>query len=223
MNKNQEPLVWDEFATQAFQSHITAIRDKADEIARRCALPTVNDYTFEMAIKEVMTPPKEANDLTDLEFIKLLISKIPHDEERVPYIYHHDYIRSVNPLAKISRADVGEYVRKNEVREVMLYAAAYAQIFSESEGVPSDPLFTNPKALIRANKILMDASEYRATVVKELTKDKTGDNDHFQQVIELPEHEYRRLLTLNPNAVAISTRWCEETSTEFVLVGLPHN
>lgn len=56
-----------------------------------------------------------------------VISKLPHSEERVPYTYHHDYMRqNTRCFAGGSRGDVA-MVTQNEPSHV-LYAVALVQI-----------------------------------------------------------------------------------------------
>jgi hypothetical protein len=46
-------VIWDDFALEEVERHARAIKAKAEEIARRCYLPTISDYTVKMAIREL--------------------------------------------------------------------------------------------------------------------------------------------------------------------------
>ena len=58
-----------------------------------------------------------------------VIKKLPHSEGRVPYTYHHDYLRiHVNKFNGFSRSDVASNHIENEVE---LYAVALRQLLDE--------------------------------------------------------------------------------------------
>lgn len=60
-----------------------------------------------------------------IEQIKKVISKIPHIEGRVPYTYHHDYLRAhCTSYCKCSRADISK-LNKGEYE---LYALCLCEI-----------------------------------------------------------------------------------------------
>ena len=60
--------------------------------------------------------------------IKQVISKIPHSESRVPYTYHHDYLRQTILYKNCSRGEIAELKNWDEDQ---LYAAALCQIIDE--------------------------------------------------------------------------------------------
>ncbi len=73
--------------------------------------------------------------------IKSVIKKFPHSEVRVPFTYHHDYLRGNCPaLAGWSRADIANSTVKFDNKE--LYALALLQIIDET--YPCDIVITEP-------------------------------------------------------------------------------
>lgn len=82
--------------------------------------------------------------------IKSVIKKFPHSEVRVPFTYHHDYLRGNCPaLAGWSRADIANSTVKFDNQE--LYALALLQIIDET--YPCDIVLTaftdEDRAIIR--------------------------------------------------------------------------
>ena len=64
-----------------------------------------------------------------IDDIKSVIAKLPHSESRVPYTYHHDYLRSkVNSFGNASRADVARSECWNDEE---LYATALMYLLHE--------------------------------------------------------------------------------------------
>lgn len=58
-----------------------------------------------------------------------VIDKLPHSKSRVPYTYHHDYLRQHSKAhSKMSRSDVAS---SHTADDVELYAIALTQILSE--------------------------------------------------------------------------------------------
>jgi hypothetical protein len=58
-----------------------------------------------------------------------VISKLPHSEDRVPYTYHHDYLRlNVEKFKDSSRSEVASNHVENRDE---LYAVALVQILNE--------------------------------------------------------------------------------------------
>ena len=63
--------------------------------------------------------------------ITSVIRKLPHTEGRVPYTYHHDYLRNNCPaLSGWSRADIANSTVSFDSKE--LYAFALCQIIDEA-------------------------------------------------------------------------------------------
>lgn len=63
--------------------------------------------------------------------IKQLIKKLPHSETRVPYTYHHDYVRCHvvrSTGVPISRSEVAEIQNWSELE---LYAVALCQLLTD--------------------------------------------------------------------------------------------
>lgn len=79
-----------------------------------------------------------------------VISKLPHSEGRVPYTYHHDYLRiNVDKFKGSSRSDVASnhIENKNE-----LYAVALTQLldqlkFQDTMNLSSDDIEICKKAI----------------------------------------------------------------------------
>ncbi len=58
-----------------------------------------------------------------------VIKKLPHSEGRVPYTYHHDYLRlNVGKFKGSSRSEVASNHSENEIE---LYAVALTQLLDE--------------------------------------------------------------------------------------------
>jgi len=71
------------------------------------------------------------NQKTAVDRIKELIAKLPHSEDRVPYTYHHDYLRNHCEFFKnSSRSEVASYT-KNEGDDVDLYSCALLKIIED--------------------------------------------------------------------------------------------
>ena len=59
-----------------------------------------------------------------------VIDKLPHSKSRVPYTYHHDYLREHSEVHKgMSRSDVATSSRTAD--DVEFYAIALTQLLSE--------------------------------------------------------------------------------------------
>jgi len=68
---------------------------------------------------------------TSVDRIKDLIAKLPHSEARVPYTYHHDYLRQHCGFFKdMSRSEVASYT-ENECDKVDLYSCALLKIVED--------------------------------------------------------------------------------------------
>jgi len=68
---------------------------------------------------------------TAVDRIKELIAKLPHAKGRVPYTYHHDYLRQHCGFFKdSSRSEVASYTQ-NECDEVDLYSCALLKIVED--------------------------------------------------------------------------------------------
>jgi hypothetical protein len=62
-------------------------------------------------------------------FLKL-IERIPHSKSRVPYTYHHDYLRQHSKFhSQMSRSEIASNHRSSQDE---LYAVALVQIVSEN-------------------------------------------------------------------------------------------
>ena len=71
------------------------------------------------------------NQVTAVDRIKELIAKLPHSEGRVPYTYHHDYLRKHCGFFKdASRSEVASYT-KGECDTVDLYSCALLAIVED--------------------------------------------------------------------------------------------
>jgi len=68
-----------------------------------------------------------------VEDIKYVISLLPHSESRVPYTYHHDYLRMKVFGAECSRSDIAERSKKESTiwSEVELYSTALVELLNE--------------------------------------------------------------------------------------------
>lgn len=67
--------------------------------------------------------------MNKIERIKEVISKLPHSEGRVPYTYHHDYLRQNSVVHRgMSRSEVaGCHMSTDE----QLYSVALTQVLEE--------------------------------------------------------------------------------------------
>lgn len=64
-----------------------------------------------------------------IENIKKIIEKLPHSRTRVPYTYHHDYLRWNSPIhSKMSRSEVSENSCNDDEE---LYSVALCQLLTE--------------------------------------------------------------------------------------------
>ena len=66
-----------------------------------------------------------------VEDIKYVISLLPHSESRVPYTYHHDYLR-MKWNREYSRSEIAELKNWSEVE---LYSTALVELLNELGGV----------------------------------------------------------------------------------------
>ena len=86
-----------------------------------------------------------------------VISKLPHSECRVPYTYHHDYLRmNVDMFKGSSRSDVAS--RHNESKDE-LYAVALTQLldelnFSDTMNLSNDDIDICKKAIEIAENVV---------------------------------------------------------------------
>lgn len=79
--------------------------------------------------KKIKSEMKE--NYTAVDRIKELIAKLPHSEGRVPYTYHHDYLRQHCGFFKdMSRSEVASYT-ENDCDEVDLYSCALLKIVED--------------------------------------------------------------------------------------------
>lgn len=79
---------------------------------------------------EAMTvsPNGQQTDVSSSCFLEV-IDKLPHSKSRVPYTYHHDYLRQHSKIHNgMSRADVASSHTDDDVE---LYAIALTQILNE--------------------------------------------------------------------------------------------
>lgn len=88
--------------------------------------------------------------------IKDLISRLPHSATRVPYTYHHDYLReNTHKFSGMSRSEVAA---SHEHSELTLYALALMSIMNELGSaifleINSSDLETCRKAVLVAEAI----------------------------------------------------------------------
>ena len=79
-----------------------------------------------------------------------VIKKLPHSEGRVPYTYHHDYLRmNVEKFVGCSRSEVAS---EHSERDVELYAVALTQLldelkFRDTMDLNSDDIIACKKAI----------------------------------------------------------------------------
>ena len=79
-----------------------------------------------------------------------VIKKLPHSEGRVPYTYHHDYLRmNVEKFNGSSRSEVASNHSENEIE---LYAVALTQLldelnFRDTMDLNSDDIIVCKKAI----------------------------------------------------------------------------
>ena len=67
--------------------------------------------------------------IVNKSYFHSVIKKLPHSEGRVPYTYHHDYLRmNVDKFTDSSRSEVAS---NNSENETELYAVALTQLLSE--------------------------------------------------------------------------------------------
>lgn len=67
---------------------------------------------------------------TEIEKIKLIIKKLPHSEHRVPYTYHHDYLR-IHKFKEASRSDIAQLKNWTDIE---LWSTAFVSLV-ESIGI----------------------------------------------------------------------------------------
>jgi hypothetical protein len=95
----------------------------------------------------------------DINSIKKVLEKLPHSQGRVPYTYHHDYLRTYSEAHKdMSRSDIAGSHDSNELE---LYACALDMVFMSLCG--ESPLSYLD---IEDIQVLKDASVIADKVVK---------------------------------------------------------
>ena len=78
--------------------------------------------------KETQTPQLNIP-VVSHSYFHSVIKKLPHSEGRVPYTYHHDYLRcNVAKFNGFSRSEVASGHKENEIE---LYAVALTQLLDE--------------------------------------------------------------------------------------------
>lgn len=95
--------------------------------------------------------PKQSN-IPDISssYFHLVIKKLPHSKDRVPYTYHHDYLRmNVEKFKGSSRSEVASNHLEDEVE---LYAVALTQLldklnFRDTMDLNSDDIVACKKAI----------------------------------------------------------------------------
>lgn len=85
-----------------------------------------------------------------LENFKSVFKKLPHSEGRVPYTYHHDYLR--NNVCLFLDCSRGEIAAKHCENEMELYAVALTQLlgdlkFTDTMDLNSDDIIICKKAI----------------------------------------------------------------------------
>lgn len=111
--------------------------------------------------------------MTDVDFIKLIFSRCPHEPSRLPHIYHHDYIRG-SIEASCTRAQVAAKVEKEGIEEEKLYASALVQYMDGGgwryvfEALGSDHFPDKGEALCRVTQIMSAASYHRYNFAQDL-------------------------------------------------------
>lgn len=87
-----------------------------------------------------------------IDQIKSVIKKLPHSGDRVPYTYHHDYLRQ---YCEEFRSTSRSYVASNHYdNELELYAIALIQIMSEQLSNVYSVCDLNNEDMIVFNKAL---------------------------------------------------------------------
>ena len=89
-------------------------------------------------IIDYLSKPSSESCQTAIDTICLLevIDRLPHSKSRVPYTYHHDYLRQHSKVHhEMSRSDVSS---SHTASDVELYAIALTQLLSE---VGSDAIY----------------------------------------------------------------------------------
>ena len=80
--------------------------------------------------------PESCQTSTNIDCLLEVIDKLPHSKSRVPYTYHHDYLRQHSKVHhQMSRSDVSA---SHTADEVELYAIALTQLLNE---VGSDSIY----------------------------------------------------------------------------------
>lgn len=86
-----------------------------------------------------------------------VIKKLPHSEGRVPYTYHHDYLRmNVKKFKGMSRSEVAASHSEDEIE---LYAVALTELldelnFRDTMDLNSDDIVVCKKALEITKKVV---------------------------------------------------------------------
>lgn len=88
-----------------------------------------------------------------------VIDKLPHSKSRVPYTYHHDYLRQHSKAhSGMSRSDVAS---SHTADDVELYAIALTQILNE---IGADAIYhinSNDVFICKKAKEITDAAVFR--------------------------------------------------------------
>lgn len=72
---------------------------------------------------------KLPDNMLTIEKIKEVIEKLPHSKGRVPYTYHHDYLRiHSKKFSSLSRSHVA---RENKESDLELYVVSLVQLLDE--------------------------------------------------------------------------------------------
>ena len=100
-------------------------------------------------LNNVETPSLNIADVSH-SYFHSVIKKLPHSEGRVPYTYHHDYLRmNVEQFCGCSRSEVAS---EHKECEVELYAVALTQLldelnFKDTMDLNSDDIIVCKKAI----------------------------------------------------------------------------
>jgi hypothetical protein len=92
----------------------------------------------------------------DTNSIKKVLEKLPHSPTRVPYTYHHDYLRTYSNTHKgMSRSDIAG---SHDSDELELYACALTMVFISEENslsyLDTDDLQILKEARVIADKVM---------------------------------------------------------------------
>ena len=98
---------------------------------------------------------KEEGSTLPQRFLEV-IDKLPHSKSRVPYTYHHDYLRSHSTVFEnMSRSEVAS---SHTADDIELYAVALTQLLSELGADSIYHIYSEDVLICKKAKEITDAA-----------------------------------------------------------------